>query len=104
MAHIRLVLVAGVLAATALAGLVAATPGRSRPATLGTPPPEWRANAESWPSHNFDLANTRADFDTQIAARDVSKLKQRWTFPLAYSGGYGSFTSNPIVLGGVVYL
>jgi glucose dehydrogenase len=95
----------GLLAVAALSAAgVAAAPGGSRPATLGTPPPEWAANAGSWPAHNLDLANTRANLHTQIDSDDVSKLKQRWTFPLPYVGGYGAFTSNPIVLGGVVYL
>jgi alcohol dehydrogenase (cytochrome c) len=71
---------------------------------VGTPPPEWAANADAWPAHDFDLANTRADLHTQIDAADVAKLKERWTFKLPYAGGYGSFTSNPIVLHGVVYL
>lgn len=96
MARISGLVFAGLLAAAALSAAGVAAPG--------TPPPEWAANAGSWPSHNLDLANTRADVHTQIDARDVSKLKQRWTFPLRYTGGYGAFTSNPIVVGGVVYL
>jgi len=70
----------------------------------GAPPPEWAASPDGWPSHNLDLSNTRADFDTRIDARDAATLKQRWSFPLPYAGEYGAFTSNPIVLGGVVYL
>jgi len=88
------------LAATVLATVAVAAGGR---ATVGTPPPEWAANAGSWPAHDFDLANTRATLHTRIDARDVATLKRRWTFPLSYVGGYGAFTSNPIVLGGVVY-
>jgi alcohol dehydrogenase (cytochrome c) len=95
--------VAGVAALLAVLAVPAAV-ARDHATAVGAPPPEWAANAGSWPSHNRDLANTRADFQTQIDARDVSKLKRRWTFTLRYAGGYGSFTSNPIVLGGVVYL
>ena len=69
----------------------------------GAPPPEWAANAGGWPSHDLDLSNTRADFDTRIDAQDVAGLKRLWTFSLPYVGEYGAFTSNPIVLGGVVY-
>jgi outer membrane protein assembly factor BamB len=72
--------------------------------SVGAPPPEWAANAGSWPSHNLDLANTRANLHTRIDARDVATLKQRWTFKLPYAGSWGSFTSNPIAAGGVVYL
>src|SRR5262245_30865692 len=93
-----------VLALSAVTVAVAVGPSRSRAATLGTPPPEWAANAGSWPAHNLDLANTRANLDTRIDARDVATLTRRWTFKLPYAGGYGAFTSNPIVVGGVVYL
>ncbi len=69
----------------------------------GKAPPEWAANPGGWPSHNLDLSNTRADFDTQIDAHDVATLKRRWTFSLHGGGIFGVFTSNPIVLSGVVY-
>jgi outer membrane protein assembly factor BamB len=72
--------------------------------SAGTAPPEWAANRGGWPSHNVNLSNTRADFDTRIDARNVATLKARWTFSLHGGGIYGVFTSNPIVLGGVVYL
>jgi outer membrane protein assembly factor BamB len=81
-----------------------ATSGHSRSTFVGTPPPELAESAGSWPAHNENLANTRANLDSQIDARNVSKLKQEWTFSLPYVGGYGAFTSNPIVLGGVAYL
>ncbi|MGH3004276.1 MAG: PQQ-binding-like beta-propeller repeat protein [Gaiellaceae bacterium] len=70
----------------------------------GLPPPEWAANRSSWPAHNFDLANTRAILHSRIDARGVATLRKRWTFKLPYVGAWGSFTSNPIVAGGVVYL
>ena len=73
-------------------------------AAPGAPPPQWAANAGGWPAHDFDLANTRATFDSRIDARTVATLTKRWTFKLPYAGAYGSFTSNPIVAGGVVYL
>lgn len=72
--------------------------------TVNGPPPEWAKNAGSWPSHNAGLANRRANLNTEIDARDVHELRRRWTFALRYKGGFGAFTSNPIVLGGVVYL
>jgi alcohol dehydrogenase (cytochrome c) len=80
------------------AGLAGAGPGG------GSPPPEWAQSAGGWPSHNSDLSNTRADFDTQIDAGNVASLKPRWTFSLRGGGIFGVFTSNPIVLGGIVYL
>jgi outer membrane protein assembly factor BamB len=95
----------GVAAVAALVAIaLPVTLARAGAGAVGAPPPEWAQNAGSWPAHNLDLANTRADFHTKIDARDVAKLAKRWTFALPYAGGYGSFTSNPIVLDGVVYL
>jgi alcohol dehydrogenase (cytochrome c) len=95
----------GLLAAAALACAGCGGTRSSRlPSATGKPPPEWAANAGGWPSHNFDLANTRATDDTRIDAHDVRHLRRRWTFKLLYTGEYGAFTSNPIVAGGLVYL
>jgi outer membrane protein assembly factor BamB len=94
------------LAASALAACAGCAGAHATPLpeAAGKAPPQWTANAAGWPSHNFDLANTRATVHTRIDAADVSKLRKRWTFRLPYSGEYGAFTSNPIVAGGVVYL
>ncbi len=94
------------MAALAASGVLAGCAGGSSgvPVTApGGPPPEWARNASAWPSPNDGLANTRANLRTEIDARDVSELRKRWTFPLRYHGGYGAFTTNPIVAGGVVY-
>lgn len=92
------------LAAALLAALTfTATSGGAAPGR-GVPPPEWAANPGSWPSHNDGLANARANLHSRIDAGDVATLKRRWTFRLPYAGAWGSFTSNPIVAGGVVYL
>jgi alcohol dehydrogenase (cytochrome c) len=89
----------------AIAAVLALSSGSAGGASgSGAAPPEWAANPAGWPSHNHDLSNTRADFATQIDARDVATLKQRWSFPLRAGGLFGAFTSNPIVLDGVVYL
>lgn len=95
----------GVLAATT-AGFCAGcgASASSPPVARGTPPPQWAASSSGWPSHNLNLANTRATFHSLIDARDVGRLKRRWSFRLPYSGEYGAFTSNPIVADGVVYL
>jgi outer membrane protein assembly factor BamB len=80
----------------------AAAPGA---AAVGQPPPEWAANAGSWPAHNYDLSNSRATTQTAIDAQTVSRLKVKWRF--AFKGGasaFGIFASTPIVLDGTVYL
>jgi alcohol dehydrogenase (cytochrome c) len=98
----RIFRLAGIAALAVI--VVPAALGRGSSAPSGHAPPEWRANTGSWPSHNLGLANTRANLDSRIDAGDVATLKERWTFKLPYAGAYGSFTSNPIVLDGVVYL
>jgi len=73
-------------------------------AMLGTAPPEWAANTDAWPAHNYDLSNTRATTNTDINATNVAKLKPAWRFKLPYVGPFGAYASNPIVLDGVVYI
>jgi alcohol dehydrogenase (cytochrome c) len=87
----------------AVALLAAVATSRGGTAPVGVPPPEWSANAGSWPSHNLNLSNTRANLTSEIDAGTVAQLKPRWTFRLPDAGFY-SITSNPIVLGGTVYL
>ncbi|TMM02712.1 MAG: hypothetical protein E6G02_10795, partial [Actinobacteria bacterium] len=41
---------------------------------------------------------------TPIHSQTVSKLKVKWSFKLPYTGQFGAYTSNPIVLNGVVYI
>jgi outer membrane protein assembly factor BamB len=96
----------GLLAAVALASCTGCGGAHQAglPRATGKPPAQWARNGDGWPSHNFDLENTRATDQTRIDAADVSKLRERWTFRLPYSGEYGAFTSNPIVADGVVYL
>ncbi len=98
------------LAAAAVVAVVAITAIGTGSATgadadaVGQPPPEWAANAGSWPAHNHDLANTRATTQTPINSQTVSKLKVRWRFPFKGASAFGIFASTPIVLNGTVYL
>jgi PQQ-like domain len=81
------------LVVVALPGAVA----RADTSSAGTPPPEWAANAGSWPSHNADLANTRADLRTRIDAGDVATLQKRWTFDLPTETVIGAGKSGYVV-------
>ena len=76
----------------------------SHAAVVGTAPPEWAANTDAWPAHNYDLSNTRATTNTDINATNVANLKPAWRFKLPYVGAFGAYASNPIVLDGVVYI
>jgi outer membrane protein assembly factor BamB len=73
-------------------------------AMVGIAPPEWAANTNAWPAHNYDLANTRATANTEIDSTNVSKLKVKWRFALKGASAFGVFSSTPIVLNGTVYL
>jgi len=71
---------------------------------VGQPPPEWAANANAWPAHNYDISNTRATTKTSINSTNVSKLNVKWRFALKGASVFGIFSSTPIVLNGTVYL
>jgi glucose dehydrogenase len=86
-----------VLVAGALAGGVAY-------GADGSAPPEIAPNATGWPEHNYDLSNSRATTQTDINSSTVATLKRKWAFKLPYVGQFGAFTSNPIVLNGIVYI
>ena len=94
--------------AVAAAVLVAATVvggASSHGFANGNPPPELGENAGTgWPAHNYDLSNSRANLKSDINSSNVATLKQKWAFKLSYSGAFGAFTSNPIVLNNVVYI
>src|SRR6185312_8501763 len=66
----------------------------SHAASVGNPPPEWAANADAWPAHNYDLSNARATTATDINATNVSKLKPQWRFKLPYVGQFGAYALN----------
>ena len=92
-------------AAVATAAIVAWTGGSSAADDAsGQPPPEWAANAGSWPAHNYDLANTRATIQTPINSQNVVKLKVKWRF--AFKGRAPSAPSRRrrSSLNGTVYL
>jgi alcohol dehydrogenase (cytochrome c) len=85
------------------AGTTAAAP-QSHAGTAGSAPPEWAANTDAWPAHNYDLSNTRDTTNSDINATNVAKLSPMWRFKLPYIGEFGAYASNPIVLDGVVYI
>ena len=73
--------VAGVLlAVVTTVGWAGSSLATGHASAVGQPPPEWAANAASWPAHNHDLSNTRATTQTPINSQTVSKLKVKWRF------------------------
>jgi alcohol dehydrogenase (cytochrome c) len=100
-------------AAAALGGLAAgAGLGFSQSAAAATsagatPTPasaQQGAAPSPWALHNYDFANTRNVTQTPIGSNNVAELTVKWQFPLPAGGFFGAFASNPLVVGGVVYL
>jgi outer membrane protein assembly factor BamB len=102
--HAGLTLAGALVAIAALAGFGGGSPAAGQVSGLGQPPPEWAANAGTWPAHNHDLSNTRATTQSAINSQTVSHLRVKWTFPLKGASQFGVFASTPIVLNGTVYL
>src|SRR5581483_2887594 len=93
--RVLLGVVAAGVAATAVA--VAALASSS----AGSPPPEYAPQSDSWPAHNYDLANSRATTHSNINASNVAKLHPIWRFRIPGSGPFGNFATTPIVQNGV---
>lgn len=72
--------------------------------SVGQAPPELSSNGGSWPSHNYDLANTRATTDSEIESSNVSNLRPKWRFRLRGGSAFGAYSSTPIVVEDTVYL
>jgi outer membrane protein assembly factor BamB len=88
------------LATVSLLAAACASSTPARPAALPLP-------SGSWPYPNASLANTRVAPDSTITSRNVTRLRQAWSFGI--SGGssspsYGLLAAGPIVVGGVVYI
>jgi hypothetical protein len=71
---------AGALTALAVSSAVGLAASTRSASAVGQAPPEWVANADSWPAHNYDLANTRATTRTAINSTNVSALKVSGAF------------------------
>jgi len=70
----------------------------------GPIPPEVSDHAADWPLPNKDYENTRDAVDSAISSENVLDLGVAWSFPIPGIGAYGAASSNPVILGGTVYL
>src|SRR5438309_783711 len=93
--------VAGGLAAAGIAAVLAVTSLGA--GSAGQPPPEVTPQADAWPAHNYDLANSRATTKSQINSGNVATLKRKWSFKIPGTGVFGIYATTPVVLNGVVY-
>ncbi len=67
-------------------------------------PPEVAQYAADWPLPNKDYANSRATKDSTINSSNINTLGVAWAFPLPGTGGSGSASTMPIVMGNTVYM
>jgi glucose dehydrogenase len=96
-------LVLGVTGFT-LPGALKASAQEATPATAVAAPEEVATNMAAWPLPERDYANTRATMDAAISSDNINELGEAWSFAIPGTGAYGSFSSNPIVIDGVVYI
>jgi glucose dehydrogenase len=60
------------------------------------------AKAGEWPLPGADLQNTR-NVPGPIKSSNVTKLKKAWLVAIRATGGFGTYATTPIVIGGTVY-
>jgi alcohol dehydrogenase (cytochrome c) len=93
------------LGAVAVAAVAAVVAGVGLAASsAGSPPPEYASTADSWPAHNYDLANSRNTIHSTINSSNVAKLHPIWRFRIPGTGVFGNYASTPVVQNGVVYI
>ncbi len=79
--------------------------GPATPNPLGPAiPPEYTDFADDWPMFQGNLRADRVATNSPIDASNVTQLERAWTFTTPNVGGYGSYTSAPLVVGDVVYI
>lgn len=71
--------------------------------TSGGVPSEVKKYASDWPTANQNFSNTRAAVGSKINASNVSTLGVAWSLPIKGVSEWGAATTNPIILGNIVY-
>lgn len=66
-------------------------------------PPEVRQNSSDWPSANQNYSNTRAAVASTIDSSTISNLGIAWSYPIPGVSEWGAATTNPLILGNIVY-
>ena len=67
-------------------------------------PPEVTEYANDWPMSQGNLFSDRTAKSTTIDSGNVTQLEVAWELPLEAVSGFGAITSNPIVLGDIIYI
>jgi glucose dehydrogenase/plastocyanin len=72
---------------------------------MGPPvPPEFTDQVTNWPVEGGNLKATRAAQGSTISTANVGELGVGWRAPVVASSTYGSLTSNPAIVGDIVYV
>lgn len=66
-------------------------------------PSEVTLNASDWPMANQNYSNTRAAVGSTISSSTVSSLSPTWSLPITGVSEWGAATTNPVILGNIVY-
>lgn len=56
-----------------------------------------------WPVANQNFSNTRSAVGSSINSNNVVKLAPEWSFPIAGISEWGAATTNPIIVGNIIY-
>jgi len=58
---------------------------------------------KNWSSANQDITNTRSAVNSDINLSNVSKLGPSWYLPIKGVSEWGAATTNPVIIGNIVY-
>ncbi|MCL5071511.1 MAG: PQQ-binding-like beta-propeller repeat protein [Actinobacteria bacterium] len=66
-------------------------------------PSEVKKYSKDWPTANQNFSNTRAAVSSKISSSNVSTLGVAWSFPIKGISEWGAATTNPLILGNIIY-
>ncbi|MCL5070848.1 MAG: PQQ-binding-like beta-propeller repeat protein [Actinobacteria bacterium] len=69
----------------------------------GQIPSEVKKYANDWPTANQNYSNTRAAAGSKINLSNAATLGVAWSFPIKGISEWGAATTNPLILGNVIY-
>src|ERR1035437_1621207 len=59
--------------------------------------------AGDWPVANQNFSNTRSAVGSSIRSTTIAKLAPSWSLPIVGLSEWGAATTNPVILGNIVY-
>ena len=71
--------------------------------TSGGMPSEVKKYANDWPTANQNYSNTREAVGSKISSSNAATLGVAWSFPIKGVSEWGAATTNPLILGNIIY-